>query len=120
MVEFTFGESTNWGVELETDEKGTDLTFIDHTAGAVRIQSPASVRINLQGEKEAYALAEALIFAGETLRQELDNYRLGVAPIFDGEHQHPLKTDFPWDLEKSSWKESWLVAELVAYAESSS
>lgn len=90
----------NWGVELGNRE-GKAPIF--HAIGITRIHQPNILSIYVQGEKQTRLLAQALIFAGQTLLEELQ----GNVPTEQKGEIACTEMEFPWNMDQPLWRASW-------------
>jgi hypothetical protein len=69
IVSLSFPSDINVGVEL--GNRGSEAPIF-HQVGVTRIQQPCGLTVFVEGEKDARLLAEALIFAGKALLDDLN------------------------------------------------
>lgn len=98
IVWLSFPTDINVGVELGNRDSEASIF---HQVGVTRIQQPDGLAVFVEDEKDARLLAEALIFAGKALLDDLNR----EYPITHG--HGAMVIDFPWDTEKPGWYQSW-------------
>lgn len=97
-LSFPFSTDFNVGVELSNQEFKAPIS---HQLGATRMQQPDYLMVYVEGEKDARLLADALIFAGKALLDDLNREN----PIDHG--CGVMQINFPWDTMEPGWCQSW-------------